>query len=460
MKGLRNADMDMTKGSLWGKMVAVAIPLALSGILQLLFNAADLVVIGQFSETSTVSLAAVSSNTALIGLIINIAIGLSLGANVVLGQAIGKKDADMAHRALHSAVMMAIVTGLGTAAIGCGMAEVFLRWMQTDPAVIEKATLYLRIYFAGAPAYVLYNFGVSILRAKGDTFRPLIYLAVAGVINVGLNILLVVVAHMDVAGVALATVVSQYLSCALTVVALMRERGYCRLEWRRIRFHRAETLHILRIGLPSGILSSFFSIANVLIQSNVNTYGPQLIAGSSTANTCEMFIVAGMNAVGNASVAFSGQNYGARRFDRIAKVVGIGTALEFVVCMTGTTLFLALGPQILRLYTTDPKVVEYAYNRLWVTIPLYFVCGTAEVFAGGMRGMGHAVKPMMSNFFCICVFRILWVNTICRLYHIPELLYASWPYSWILNVVSSGVLYGITLAKERRVEYAVEPADL
>jgi putative MATE family efflux protein len=452
--------MNMTDGRLFGKIAAVALPLALSGILQLVFNAADLVVIGKFSDTGTVSLAAVSSNSALIGLIINVAIGLSLGANVALGQAIGRRDAEGAHRALHTAMLLSLVCGLVTAFIGCTCARLFLQWMQTDAAVIDKATTYLRIYFAGAPAYIVYNFGVSVLRAKGDTHRPLFYLALAGVVNVGLNLILVIFAKMDVAGVALATVLSQYLSCALTVIALLREKGYCRLVLKSLRFYRRELLQIIKVGLPSGILSSFFSIANVLIQSNVNTYGAQLIAGSATANTLESFIIVSMNSVGNASVTFAGQNFGARNFARIQRSVGISVLFEFLVCITGAVLFLSCGRFFLGLYTNDPMVVAYAYNRLWVTLPIYFVCGTAEVFAGGMRGMGHAVKPMMSNLFCICVFRVVWVNTICQAFHIPELLYLSWPYSWLINVVSSGVLYGITLLHERTKEYAIEPPDL
>ena len=457
--GMRVKDMDMTKGGLFGKITAVALPLALSGILQLVFNAADLVVIGKYSETSTVSLAAVRSHTALIGLIINVAIGLSLGANVALGQAIGRGDKEGARRALHTAMLLSVVCGLATAAIGCAMARLFLEWMQTDATVIDKATTYLRIYFAGAPANIVFNFGVSVLRTKGDTTRPLLYLAAAGLLNVGLNMVLVIYAKMDVAGVALATIVSQYISCALTVVALVREKGYCRLVLKDLRFYKRELIQIVKVGLPSGILSSFFSIANVLIQSNVNTYGAALIAGSATGNSLEGFIIVSMNSVGNASVTFSGQNFGARRFDRIQRTVGICVGLECLVCGLGAVLFLGFGRFFLGLYTNDPMVVVYAYNRLWVTLPLYFVCGTAEVFAGGMRGMGHAVKPMMSNLFCICVFRVIWVNTICQIYHVPELLYLSWPLSWLINVVSSGVLYGYTLYRERTREYPVEPAD-
>ena len=258
----------------------------------------------------------------------------------------------------------------------------------------------------------------------------------------------------------MATVISQYLSCVLTVVALLREKGVCRLVLKDIRFHKREFLQIVKVGLPSGILSSFFSIANVLIQSQVNTYGAQLIAGSATANSLEGFIIVSMNAVGNASVTFAGQNFGARRFNRIQRSVGICVGLEFLVCVFGAVLFLSLGRFFLGLYTNDAMVVAYAYNRLWVTLPLYFVCGSAEVFAGGMRGMGHAVKPMMSNLFCICVFRVLWVNTVCLAFHIPELLYLSWPLSWMLNIVSSGILYGVTLYKERSKEYPIEPAEI
>lgn len=312
-------DMDMTSGPLLKKLIAVSLPLAFSGILQLLFNAADLIVIGQFSETSTQSLAAVSSNVALINLIINVVIGLSIGTNVVMSQAIGAKDENRAQNTVHTSVLLSLISGVAVGLIGVFCARYFLVWMKTDPAILDKATDYLFIYFIGTPANVLYNFGASILRAKGDTKRPLIYLTVAGIVNVALNLIFVIVAKLDVEGVAIATIVSQYISCILLVITLMKEDGYCKLVLKKLRFHKKELAQIIKVGLPSGILSSFFSIANVLIQTNLNGFGYSLVAGSSTGSNLEGFVYTSMNAVSNATVTFAGQNYGAKRPDRIKK---------------------------------------------------------------------------------------------------------------------------------------------
>lgn len=312
-------DMDMTSGPLLKKLIAVSLPLAFSGILQLLFNAADLIVIGQFSETSTQSLAAVSSNVALINLIINVVIGLSIGTNVVMSQAIGAKDENRAQNTVHTSVLLSLISGVAVGLIGVFCARYFLVWMKTDPAILVKATDYLFIYFIGTPANVLYNFGASILRAKGDTKRPLIYLTVAGIVNVALNLIFVIVAKLDVEGVAIATIVSQYISCILLVITLMKEDGYCKLVLKKLRFHKKELAQIIKVGLPSGILSSFFSIANVLIQTNLNGFGYSLVAGSSTGSNLEGFVYTSMNAVSNATVTFAGQNYGAKRPDRIKK---------------------------------------------------------------------------------------------------------------------------------------------
>ena len=275
-------DMDMTSGPLLKKLIAVSLPLALSGILQLLFNAADLIVIGRFSETGTQSLAAVSSNVALINLVINVVIGLSIGTNVVMSQAIGRKDEDRAQRTVHTSLLIAVISGVAVGIMGVFCARYFLVWMKTDPEILDKATAYLSIYFIGTPANVLYNFGASILRAKGDTKRPLVYLSIAGAVNVVLNLIFVIVARLDVKGVAIATIVSQYISCIFIIIALLREKGYCRFALKKLRIHKRELLQILKVGLPSGILNSFFSIANVLIQTNLNVFGYSLVAGSST----------------------------------------------------------------------------------------------------------------------------------------------------------------------------------
>ena len=458
-KFLRARDMDMTKGPLLGKLLAVSFPLVLSGVLQLLFHAADLIVIGKFATESTTSLAAISSNAALINLLVNLSIGLSVGTNVVLSQAIGAGDARRASRTVHTSIALALCCGVAVAALGIGGSRYFLAWMKTDPAVMDKALVYLRIFLAGAPANILYNFGASILRAKGDTVRPLVYLGAAGVVNVGLNLVFVIIAHLDVGGVALATIIAQYLSCAAVMLTLLREKGYCRLVLRQIRFWRAELKQVIKVGLPSGILSCFFSLSNIIIQSSINQFGPQVIAAAATAGSLEGFVYTSMNAISNSVVTFAGQNYGARRFDRIGRTMAISTGLICLLSAAWTALYYTKGVTLAGLFTNDSMVVQYAGERLIIILPLYFVCGTIEVFVGGMRGMGYSVTPMVANFFCICVFRIIWVLTVCRSYASPNLLYASWPISWVINVVVDGVLFGLIFAKERHRKYAIEPTD-
>lgn len=460
MKFLRIHDMDMTKGPLFGKLLAVAFPLILSGIMQLLFQAADLAVIGRFAQDSTTSLAAVSSTTALINLTINLSIGLSIGTNVVMSQAIGAKNAERAHRALHCSIALALCCGVAASAIGIGGSRLFLTRMQTDPTVMDKALLYFRIFLAGAPANVLYNFGASILRAKGDTLRPVLYLGTAGLLNVGLNLLFVLYAHLDVEGVALATILAQYLSCAAVIITLLKEKGYCRLVLRKVRFYRRELSDVVKVGLPSGILASFFSLSNIIIQSSINTFGPQVIAAAATAGSLEGFVYTSMNAVSNSVVTFAGQNYGARRFDRIGRVMVQSGLLILGISLFWTVLLFTKGDVLAGLYTKDTVVIRYACERLRVMLPLYFVCGMVEVFVGGMRGMGYSITPMIANFFCICVFRIIWVSTVCKALHSLLLLYASWPISWVINIVVDGVLFFVIFAKEKKREYAIEPEDL
>ena len=442
-------DMDMTNGPLLKKLIAVSLPLAFSGILQLLFNAADLIVIGQFSETSTQSLAAVSSNVALINLVINVVIGLSIGTNVVMSQAIGARDEKRAQNTVHTSVLLSLIGGTAVGLVGVFCARYFLVWMKTDPEILDKATDYLFIYFIGTPAAVLYNFGASILRAKGDTKRPLVYLTIAGVINVALNLIFVIVAKLDVEGVAIATIVSQYISCILLVITLLKEEGYCKLVLKKLRFHKSELLQIIKVGLPSGILNSFFSIANVLIQTNLNVFGYSLVAGSSTGSNLEGFVYTSMNAVSNATVTFAAQNYGAKKPERIKKTAIEASIMIIVISLIWTLILLTTGQYIAKLYTPDPVVIQYACERMKIILPIYFVCGIVEVLVGCMRGMGYSFTPMIANFFCICVFRIVWIYTACKAVNTPQMLYLSWPISWILNIVVDGIIMAIIYKREK-----------
>ena len=423
----------MTTGSLLPKLVAFALPLALSGILQLLFNAVDLIVIGNFSKTRVISLAAVSSNNSLINLFVNVAIGISLGVNVVMAQAIGEGNREKAERTVHTAMLLSLVIGLAIMVIGTVGARQFLIWMQANPEVIDKAYTYLFIYFFGAPANIVYNFGAALLRAKGDTRRPLVYLTIAGIVNVGLNILLVVAADMDVAGVAVATIVSQYISAILVVLTLIKEKGELRLVLKKLRFHSAELKRILRIGLPSGILSSFFSIANIIIQSAMNGFSAAVIAGNATGTSIEAFIYTSMNAVAGTASTFSGQNYGAGKYKRIKRVMLDCCLIEALVGILVGALFMLLRYRLAGIYTADQEVVAVAGRRMMVILPFYFVCGVVEVLVGIMRGMNYSVTPTIASFVSVCVYRIVWVFTYFRAHQTAQALWLSYPISWLIN---------------------------
>jgi putative MATE family efflux protein len=430
--------IDMTSGPLLGKIILFTIPLILSGILQLLFNAADVVVVGQWAGTE--SLAAVSSNGPLVSLVVNLFIGLGVGANVVVARAIGAKNMEKSERAVHTAILLSLIGGLFVAVFGWFVSPYLLKLMKVDPDVIAKSTLYVRIYFLGAPVLLLYNFGAAILRAKGDTKRPLVFLIISGFINVGLNLLFVIVFNMDVAGVAIATITAQAFSAVAVIICLIKEKDYCKLRIKRLRITR-EILEIARIGLPAGIYSSFFSIANMAIQSSINDFGKVVMAGSATAGNLEGFVYTSMNAVYNAAITFTGQNYGAKKYKRIGRVV---------LCCLGavTVVGLALGgamaifaPFFSRLYSPDADVIAVAVERLRLLMPLYFLCGIMEIFVGVLRGMGYSVIPMVVTFFGACVLRVVWVFTVFAKFHRLTILYISYPISWIITLLADGLIF-------------------
>lgn len=461
MNALRaDKGMDMTTGKLLPKLLAFAVPLALSGVLQLLFNAVDLIVIGNFSSTRVVSLAAVSSNNSLINLFVNVAIGVSLGANVVMAQALGEGNKEKCERTVHTAMLLALVIGVVIMVIGTVFARDFLVLMQANSEVIDKAYTYLFIYFFGAPANVVYNFGAALLRAKGDTRRPLIYLTIAGVVNVVLNVILVVPVKMDVAGVALATIVSQYVSAFLVVFALLRENGELRLVLKKLRFHKAELLHILRIGLPSGILSSFFSVANIIIQSAMNTFSAAAIAGNATGIAIEAFIYTSMNAVASTASTFAGQNFGAGKYKRIKRVMWDCCMIEAVLGIALGALFMLLRFRLAAVYSPEEPVIEVAASRMMYILPFYFVCGVVEVLVGCMRGMNYAILPPIASFLCVCVYRIIWVFTVFRAKGTMQMLWLSYPISWILNLFMDAVMiFFVFRAVLRRAEQKGESGE-
>ena len=437
----RSYEIDMTNGPLFKKMVRFAFPLMCSGVLQLLFNAADVIVVGKFAGDN--SMAAVGSNAALINLLTNLFIGLSVGANVLAARYYGAKRDEQLRAVVHTAMLLALCSGAGLVAVGEIGARQVLIWMQTPAAVLDLAALYLRIFFLGMPAMMLYNFGAALLRAKGDTQRPLYFLLLAGAVNVALNLLLVIQFQLDVAGVAIATVVSQCISAALVTVCLMRETGGFRLELRALRIHKDQIKGILRVGLPAGVQGVIFSLSNVVIQSSINSLGEVVMAGSAASANIEGFVYIAMNAVYQATMSFTSQSMGAGRLDRVNRIALTGQA--FVIA-TGLVLGIGAwraGSALLWIYTDDPAVVQAGLVRLGIICAPYALCGMMDTMVGTLRGIGYSVMPMIVSLMGACVLRLVWLATVFQIpqYHTPECVYWSYPLSWLITLAVHVVCY-------------------
>lgn len=432
-------EMDMCNGPLFTKILVFALPLMCSGILQLLFNAADIVVVGQF--TGSTALAAVGSTTSLINLLVNLFIGLSVGANVVIARSYGAGDVAAVHRGVHTAILAAGICGVALIFLGIALSRPALELMGTPPDVIDQATLYMRIYFVGMPALLLYNFGAAILRAIGDTKRPLYFLLIAGIVNVVFNLLFVILFHMGVAGVALATVISQVISAGLILYCLINNHGACHLVPSELRIHKDQLKAILRIGLPAGLQGVIFNISNVLIQSSINGFGSLVMAGNTAANNIEGFVYTSMNAVYQTSLSFTSQNMGARNFKRVDRILLECLALVTVIgVVLGNGVYL-FGAQLLGIYTPDPQVITFGLYRMGVVCVTYFTCGIMDVLAGSIRGMGYSVLPMLVSLTGACLLRIIWIMTVFQIYHTQMALYISYPISWVLTAVAHFICY-------------------
>ena len=436
-------EIDMTHGPILKKLLLFTVPLILSSILQLLFNAADVVVVGRFAQQGDLCLAAVGSTGSLTSLIVNMFVGLSVGTNVVAARAWGSGDHKAMEESVHTSMLVSVVSGVILAVVGVIGARVFLEWMNTPGEVIDLSSLYLRIYFAGMPANMIYNFGSAILRSVGDTRRPLIYLIIAGVLNVILNLFFVIVLHMDVEGVALATIISQAVSATLVVICLMRSEGGLRLTLKKLRIAGDTLKEIARIGLPAGFQGVLFSISNVMIQSSINAFGATVMAGSSAAGNLEGFVYVGMNAFHQAAVSFSSQNLGAGEYKRIWRI-----AAACQVCVTVVGLLMGVGvwffgSELLRIYTTSQEVVNAGLVRLsYVCLP-YALCGMMDVMTGSLRGIGYSVMPMLVSILGICVFRVAWIATVCKLPACSDIdfVYLSYPISWIITLIAHTICF-------------------
>ncbi len=443
--------MDMCHGPMLAKIILYALPVMFTGILQLLFNAADMVVVGQFCGSNSVG--AVGATGALIGLMVNLFTGLSVGAGVNVAVNVGANDDGAAHETVHTAIPTAFISGLMLSAIGICFSRQFLKWMGTPENVIGLSALYMRIYFCGMTQSMLYNYGAAILRAVGDTRRPLIFLTVAGVLNVLLNLLFVTVFRMDVAGVALATAISQTLAAVLVLAALARRDDCCRLVFGKMKIRRKPLLRIIAVGLPAGIQGSLFGISNVIIQSSVNSFGSVVLAGSSAAGNVESFVFISMNAFHHAGMNFVGQNYGARLYKRIGRIrlicLGCVTAVGIVM---GWTIFFFARP-LLSIYLADsPEAIEYGVVRMtYICLP-YCLNGLHDVMTGIIRGMGRSTGPMLISIFGICVTRIAWVSTIFRLpaFHNMRFLFMTYPISWLITFLMLTVCYELIMRRMKR----------
>ena len=433
--------MDMCHGPILKKMLIFALPLMCSSILQLLFNAADIVVVGRFAGDN--SLAAVGSNTALINLLTNVFIGLSVGANVLVGRFYGAKQEKDLAETVHTSMLISLISGAFLTVIGAVFAKSLLELMQAPEEVLELAAIYLRIYFVGMPATMVYNFGSAILRAIGDTKRPLYYLTAAGVINVILNMIFVVGLHMDVAGVALATVIAQCISAALVFRCMMKEQGGIRLIPSKLHIHKDKLIKIMQIGLPAGFQGTIFSLSNVLIQSSINSFGAIVVAGNSAAGNIEGFVYVAMNAFHQATISFTSQNMGAGKYDRIQKILlrGLGCAV-FVGLVMGNGCVL-LGEPLIGIYSSSPEVIAAGVLRLKYISALYCICGMMDVMVGSLRGMGYSVMPMLVSLIGVCSFRILWLATIFQMpaYHNVQSVYVSYPISWTLTFIAHVICF-------------------
>ena len=433
--------MDMVHGPLAGKLLLFALPLMLSSLLQLLFNAADVVVVGRYAGEA--ALAAVGSNTSLINLLVNIFIGFSVGTNVTVARDIGAGREDDVRKSVHTSITLSLLSGLALALLGNLLARQLLVWTSSPEEVIGLSTIYLRIYFCGMPANMLYNFGAAILRAQGDTRRPLYFLAIAGVTNVALNLVFVIPMQMSVAGVALATIISQYISAALVLLCLMRDQGVLHLDLRSLTLDKRVIRRICQVGLPAGFQGMVFSLSNVVIQSSINSFNSTaIVAGSSASANIEGFVYAGMNALYQTNLTFTSQNYGAGECKRVDRTALLCQVYVIIIGLVRGNRAAYFGHTLAAIYAPGKEaVIQEAMLRLRYVCSLYFLCGIMDTMVGVLRGLGYSVVPMVVSMVGACGTRLVWVATVFQVYHTPTVLYISYPVSWFITAATHIIFF-------------------
>ena len=435
----------MVNGSIMDKMISFALPLMLSGILQLLFNAVDIIVVGRFSGSQ--SLAAVGSTSSLINMLTNLFIGISLGANVLAARFYAAGKHKEMSETVHTAIATAFVSGVIMIFVGILLSRPALELMDTPSDVIELSTLYIRIYFLGMPFFMLYNYGAAILRAVGDTKRPLIFLVISGVVNACLNMLLVIVFHLDVAGVAIATVISQVISCVLVIGCLYKTDAVYQLRFKKLRIKKKYLVQIFRIGIPAGLQSTLISFSNVLLQSSVNSFCSIAMAGYTAANNILSFLYMAANAVTQACMSFTSQNFGARKPKRMDRVIIDGMILQFIICLSLGTLAYVFGSQISSIYTDNSDVIKSSVEILALTTIPYFLCGIMDAWPGIIRGMGRSTVPMILCLIGTVGVRILWIFFFFPHHRTLRYLFISYPVSWIATIIMQ-LAYFFIIRKE------------
>ena len=432
-------EIDMCNGSIMDKLISFSLPLMLSGILQLMFNAVDIVVVGRFSGSQ--ALAAVGSTTALINIFTNLFIGISLGANVLAARFYAScKEKEMSET-VHTAITLALISGIIMAGVGLLLAKLALELMGTPSDVIELSTLYMRIYFCGMPFFMLYNYGAAILRAVGDTKRPLIFLIISGVANAGLNMILVIIFHMGVAGVGIGTVISQLISCILVLRCLYKSEGCYQLRFSKLRIQKVYLRQIFQVGIPAGIQSTVINFSNALLQSSVNSFGSTAMAGYTAANNILGFLYVSVNAVTQACMSFTSQNYGVGKYKRMDRVLINCLILSVVISGVLGCASYAFGTEILKVYTENPKVIQCGLEILSMTTVTYFLCGIMDLFPGALRGMGRSGVPMILSIIGTVGTRIVWIFMLFPQHRSLKFLFISYPASWLFTIVMQVICF-------------------
>lgn len=438
-------EIDMCNGPIMSKLISFSVPLILSGMLQLMFNAVDIIVVGQFSGST--SLAAVGSTTALINVFVNLFMGISLGANVVSARCYAMGRREEMSKTVHTAITIALVSGIIMAIIGVIFAKGALLLMGTPENVINLSTLYMRIYFLGMPFFMLYNYGAAILRAVGDTKRPLIFLVISGCINAGINMLLVIVFDMGVAGVAIGTVISQFVSCALVINCLYRTKSSYQLRFSKLKIEKDYMIQIFQVGVPAGIQSTVINFSNALLQSSVNSFGSVAMAGYTAANNVLGFLYVSVNSITQACMSFTSQNYAVGKHKRMDRVLIDCIVLSISVALIlggGAYLF---GTYILNIYTSDADVIKCGLEILSITTVPYFFCGIMDLFPGALRGMGYSTIPMILSIIGTVGIRILWIFVFFPMHRSLYFLFISYPGSWIATIVMQVICYMLVRKK-------------